>query len=458
MAEERKTSIHGEWSSRWVYILAATGSAVGLGNIWKFPYITGENGGGAFVMVYLVCIAIIGIPVMMGEVLIGHRTKKSPVNALIDLSKEAGAWKGWVALGWLAMLSGYLILTYYSVVAGWALAYIFKAGSGAFTGASAEEISAVFDEMLAQPATLVIWMSIVIVFTLAIVGQGVQKGLEQAVRYMMPGLLIILILLVGYSMNSGKFMEGVAFLFQPDFSELTARGVLVALGHAFFTLSLASGVMMTYGAYLPEGTSIAKTSIAVAAADTIVALLAGLAIFPIVFANDLSPSEGPGLVFVTLPIAFGQMPFGTFFGTLFFLMLTLAAFTSAISLVEPSVAWLVERVGLPRGRAALFAGIGIWAIALICALSFNVTSEMRLFKKNFFDLMDFGTSNIMLPLGGLLIAIYTAWVMTAESTKSELELGDSHAYTTWQTLMRYVTPLAIIVMFLNALGLIDLTQ
>ncbi|MCH8209432.1 MAG: sodium-dependent transporter, partial [Nitrospinae bacterium] len=335
--------VRGFWTSRWGFILAASGSAVGLGNIWKFPYITGQNGGGAFVLVYLICILIIGIPVMMGELLIGRRGRQSPSHSISHLAKEAGAPQVWTAMGFMGISASFLILTFYVVIAGWAIAYIVTTATGTFRGATAEEVGATFDTFLASPLQLIFWSTLVTVGTMVTVAGGVRKGLERAVTWLMPGMLVILLILVGYAMSTGSFIEGFNFLFKPDFTKLSPSAVLVALGHAFFTLSLASGVMIAYGAYLPDDTSIFQTSVIVAAADTAVALIAGLAIFPIVFAYGLDVGKGPGLIFTTLPIAFGQMPFGTFFGTLFFIMLSLAAFTSAISLLEPTVAWIVER-------------------------------------------------------------------------------------------------------------------
>lgn len=453
---EVKSSVHGQWSGRWAFILAATGSAVGLGNIWKFPYITGQNGGGAFVVVYLVCILIIGLPVMMGEVMMGRRGRLSPVNTLRALADEAGASRAWIGLGWLGMITTALILTFYAVIAGWSLAYILYSAQGMFTDASADEVGRVFSDFTASPWRLMGWTTAVVVITLTIVGRGVEKGLESAVRYMMPGLLVLLLVMVGYAMNSGSFMDAVDFLFRPDFSKLTRSGVLVALGHACFTLSLGAGAMVIYGAYLPDDVSIARTSIIVAVADTVVALLAGLAIFPVVFANGLEPGAGPGLIFVTLPIAFGQMPYGAFFGTLFFVMLSMAALTSAISIIEPMVAWLVERAGLTRVRAATFAGLGVWVIGLGTIFSFNIWEDVKLWDKTFFDLLDFLTTNIMLPLAALLVAVFTSWIMHSNSTREELALHEGQAFYVWRFTMRYVAPVAILVVFLNLIGVINL--
>jgi len=307
---DTKKSIHGEWSSRFTFILAATGSAVGLGNIWKFPYITGENGGGAFVIVYLLCVAVIGIPIMIAETMMGRRGRQSPINTLETLTEEAGANKNWHYLGWLGVIAGFLILSYYSVIAGWAMAYVVKAFTGSFSGESAAQIKSLFSDLQASPVQQVFWHTAFLVATMSVVARGVQGGIEKAVRFLMPGLFVLLMLLVAYAMTTGAYMQGLEFLFKPDFSEMTGDSVLTAMGHAFFTLSLGMGAIMVYGSYLPKGISIAKTSILIAGADTAVALLAGMAIFPIVFANGLEASAGPGLIFQTLPIAFGNMTGG----------------------------------------------------------------------------------------------------------------------------------------------------
>ena len=450
--DEKRQSIHGHWSSRTAFVLAATGSAVGLGNVWKFPYITGENGGGAFVLVYLICIFVIGIPVMMGEILIGRRGRQSPSHSISDLAKEAGAPQIWTLMGFLGISASFLILTFYVVIAGWAAAYIFEVGRGTFTGASASAVGAYFDDFKADSSGLIFWSTLVVLGTMAIVAGGVRKGLERAVKWLMPGMLVILLILVGYAMTTGSFMEGFSFLFKPDFTKLSADGVLVALGHAFFTLSLASGVMITYGAYLPEDTSIFQTSVIVCVADTAVALIAGLAIFPVVFAYGLDVGEGPGLIFATLPIAFGQMPFGQLFGCLFFIMLSLAAITSAISLLEPTVAWVVERFGTTRRRGVIVTGAILWFLSLGTVFSFSTPSKATFFGKTFFGNLDYLTANIMLPLGGLLVAGFTAWAMKESATRDELGLGDSPIYPIWRFTIRYVAPIAILIVFLAKLG------
>ena len=451
MSDQRE-SIHGSWSGRWAFILAATGSAVGLGNIWKFPYITGENGGGAFVLVYLLCIAAIGVPIMMAEIMLGRRGRSTPINAMRRLTTEAGSHGAWQLIGWSGMIAGFLILSYYSVIAGWALSYVGKSVTATFEGAGPEYVSQVFSELLSSPLTLLFWHTLFIVMTMLIVVRGVEKGLERAVRFLMPSLFVLLIILVGYAMSMGSFSEGVSFLFTPDFSKLTGDGVLIAMGHAFFTLSLGMGAIMVYGAYLPKDTSIATTTFFIAGADTLVALLAGLAIFPIVFSNNLEPGSGPGLIFETLPIAFGHMPGGTFFGTLFFVLLTFAAWSSAISMIEPAVTWLVENKGMSRLKASVYSGFITWLVGIGTVLSFNEWSGVKLFDKTFFDLLDYLTANIMLPLGGLLIAIFAGWLLPGIVSKDELNIAKPSYYKLWLFLVRWVTPAAVIVVFLKSIG------
>jgi NSS family neurotransmitter:Na+ symporter len=452
----QRTSIHGQWSSRLAFIFAATGSAVGLGNIWKFPYITGENGGGAFVLVYLVCVAVIGIPIMMSEVMLGRRGRQSPINTMRTLAEEEGHSRLWGLLGWMGVLAGFLILSYYSVIAGWALAYVFRTAGGVFNGATADAVDAVFAGLVSDPERLLAWHTIFMGMTMIVVARGVAAGLESAVRLLMPALFVLLILLVGYAMSQGHFMEGVRFLLEPDFSKLSGKAVLMAMGQAFFSLSLGMGAIMIYGSYLPRDASIARTSITVAVADTLVAVIAGLAIFPIVFAHGLPATQGPGLIFKTLPIAFGHMPGGALFGTLFFVLLVFAAWTSAISLVEPAVAWLVENHGFTRVHATVSAGAVIWTIGLGTIFSFSIWSgpEYTLFGKTFFDLVDFLTANIMLPLGGLLIAVFAAWLMSERSVRDELAMGEGPGYRIWYFLVRYVTPLGVVLVFLNVIGLL----
>jgi len=445
----KRSSLHGHWSSRMAFILAVTGSAVGLGNIWKFPYIAGQNGGGAFVLVYLVCVIVIGMPVMMSEILIGRRGRRNPVATMELLGKEEGSTGAWRVVGSMGVLAGILILSYYSVIAGWTLAYIVKSASGAFVGASAVAVSAEFGNFVGDWRLVALCHTLFMGLAVFVVARGVERGLEQAVRFMVPALLLLMLVLLGYSINSGYFGEGVAFMFTPDFERLTWNSVLAALGQAFFTLSIGMGAIMAYGAYLPEETSITGASAAVVTADTGIAILAGLAIFPLVFANDLNPADGPGLVFDTLPLAFGQMAGGVFFSTIFFVLLAFAAWTSAIGLMEPAVAWIVEKYHKTRAQATIMTGLTVWFIGLGSVLSFNVLSDVTFLAGTIFDNIDYLTSNIMLPLGGLLIVIFAGWVMCRNSTSDELG-STGFLFKSWRTLARFVAPIGILLVLINA--------
>lgn len=450
--------VHAQWSSRWAFILAATGSAVGLGNIWKFPYMAGQGGGGAFVLVYLVCVALIGIPIMMAEVLLGRRGRRSPINTMRVLARAEGANPRWVALGWMGVLAGFLILSFYSVIAGWTLAYVFRAASGAFSGVPAEDIRTMFGAFVSDPTLLLVWHTVFMIMTVAVVGRGVEAGLERAVKVLMPALFCLLVLLVVYSMGNGEFARAVDFLFRPDFQSLSGGDVLGAMGQAFFSLSLGMGAIMIYGSYLPQDASIGGTTFTIAIADTLVALMAGLAIFPIVFANGLEPAAGPSLIFQTLPIAFGQMTWGALWGTLFFVLLVFAAWTSAISLIEPVVAWLTETRGMHRMASSLLVGVVTWGLGIVTVMSFSGWAfEFSFFgaqKSNgLFDILDILTSNVMLPLGGILIAIFAGWRLRRASSESELAIRWQPGYELWRFLVRFLAPVSVgVVLFFLIFG------
>ena len=450
----KRSSLHGHWSSRMAFILAVTGSAVGLGNIWKFPYIAGQNGGGAFVLVYLVCVVVIGMPVMMSEILIGRRGRRNPIATMELLGKEEGGSGHWRWVGIMGVVGGILILSYYSVIAGWTLAYVVKSASGVFAGASPAAVSEQFSSFVGDWKNVALTHTIFMALTVFVVARGVERGLEQAVRFMVPALLILMLVLLGYAMNSGYFGEGVAFMFTADFEKLTWNSVLAALGQAFFTLSIGMGAVMAYGAYLPEETSITGASAAVVTADTGIAILAGLAIFPFVFAGGLDPADGPGLVFDTLPLAFGGMAGGVFLSTIFFVLLSFAAWTSAIGLMEPAVAWLVEHYNRTRAQASITIGLTVWAIGFGSVLSFNVLADTTFLAGTIFDNVDYLTSNIMLPLGGLLITVFAGWVMCRNSTSDELG-GSGTVYKAWRMLARFIAPIGILFVLLKAIGLLD---
>ena len=442
------------WTSKMAFILAAAGSAVGLGNIWKFPYITGENGGGAFVLVYLACIFLIGVPVLIAEIMIGRRGGQSPIATMRALTKTEGTSKGWRIIGWNGVVASFLVLSFYAVIGGWALVYIGKAALGLFVGADAGAVGGQFNNLLENPWELLLWHTVFMVIVVFIVGRGVRSGLEKAVNMLMPLLFLLLIVMVLYAMSSGSFGRAVSFMFSPDFSRLTTEGVLVALGHAAFTLSIGIGVLMAYGSYLPKNINIAKTAMTIAVLDTSVALLAGLAIFPLVFANGLAPGAGPGLIFVTLPLAFGQMAGGSVFGAVFFALLLVAAITSAISMLEPVVEWLEEHKGASRAKSALGGGFAVWFIGIGTVLSFNLWSDVHplgfisFFEgKTVFDLLDFLVSNVMMPLGGLAIALFAGWAIRREGLAEDIGLKGG-AFKAFMMVLKFVTPAGIAIVFL----------
>jgi NSS family neurotransmitter:Na+ symporter len=464
--KSERLSLHGLWTSRSAFVLAATGSAVGLGNIWRFPYVTGENGGGIFVLLYIACIFLIGIPIMMTEVMLGRRGRRSPVESIRLIAAEERRSSYWVWVGRIGMLAGFLILSYYSVIAGWIIAYIFRTAGGVFHGMQeATEFEAVFSALIIDPERLITWHTIFMLLTVAIVAHGVERGLERAVKFIMPALCSILLLLLLYAATTSGFIAGLKFMFMPDLTKLNSTSVLFAMGMAFFSLSLGMGAMMMYGSYLPKDFSIARLTVAVALADTLVALLAGIAIFSIVFANGLEPTAGPGLVFITLPVAFAKMPMGTLIGVMFFILLLFTALASAISLLEPWVAWLVEIKNMGRVRAACICGAIAWLLGLGTVFSFNLWVDYKwtfpvdlgrvryvLFEdKTFFDIMDFLTSNILLPMGGVLTVLFAAHLMKRQSCQDELRLGNK-TFNLWYFIVRNISPIAVGIVLLHAIG------
>jgi len=429
------------WSSRFTFIMACTGSAVGLGSIWKFPYIAGVYGGGAFVLVYLICISVVAIPVMIAETLLGRAGRSDPAHTMRTLAFQSDTSRAWSLLGIGGMITGVLIMMYYSVVAGWILDYTWQSVSGQAFPASGEAAQQSFNALLSNDMRELLWHSVFTVACGIIVALGVTKGIGKAVDLMMPLLFVLLIALVAYAAVEGNMQAGLHFLFAPDFSKLTATGVLVALGHSFFTLSIGMGAIMMYGAYMPENTSIAGTVVTVALLDTVVSLAAGMAIFPIVFAHpSLQAGEGPGLMFVTLPTAFGSIAGGQIAGIAFFVLVTIAALSSAISLLEPGIAWL-ERQGLKRWLSAI----------LVCGVSW-IGGYFCLTNNAVFAKLDFITSNIMLPLGGLLIAIFTGWFLKRKIARTELGELSLNGFNVFYATVRVFAPLGVIIVFLHSIG------
>ena len=438
------------WSSGFTFVLAAVGAAVGLGNIWKFPYVVGVSGGGAFVLIDLGCVLFIAIPILIAELWIGRSGGHSPPIAMANVARAAGQPRAWSLVGYMAMLVGYLIATYYCVIAGWTLSYIFKAGSG-FSGAGPAAVAAQFDALLADPQQLVIWHTVFMAIALFIVGRGLKDGIEKVVTILMPALFAMLLLMIGYAAVEGDFGQAINFLFSADFSKIDGATVLVAIGQAFFSISVAMGLLMTYGSYVPKNVSLTKSALVIAGADTLVALLAGLMIFPLVFGNNLDPGEGPGLIFQTLPTAFAEMPGGRIFGVVFFILLAFAAVTSLIAIIEPIVRFAEGKWNLQRRFGVLIFGSLAWAIGLLTVFSFNIWSETyplggisTFAEMTAFDLIDYFTANIMMPLGGILMALFVGWLVKPSVLAEDLDFGSAALATVWLWMIRIVVPLAIL--------------
>ena len=434
--------------------MAATGSAVGLGNIWKFPYVAGSNGGGAFVLVYLFCILLIGVPVMMAEVMIGRRGRQSPINSVRDVVLESGADARWRHVGWVGVSAGMLILSFYAVIAGWALSYIFAMASGELVGVNGDSAAAAFASLLADPGRLIFWQSVFMLLCVLVVVGGVKKGLGVAVEILMPLLFVMLLLLLGLSYFQGDFAAAWNFLFSFNIELLTWRGVLEAMGQAFFTLSIGMGAIMAYGAYMPQKVNIGKTILIVAFFDSLVAIISGLIIFSIVFGTQgIEPSAGPGLMFISLPVAFANMSGGLLIGCAFFVLVSIAAWSSAISLLEPCVAWLIEAKNIRRLNANILLAGTAWLLGIGSVLSFNLWSEIQVAGFTFFDFLDFLTTNIMLPLSGLLIALFVGYVIKPEFISLEMQGISPTMYKVWRASLRYIAPVAISAVFV--MGIYD---
>ena len=448
------------WSSRFAFLMAAVGSAVGLANIYRFPYTAGVSGGGAFVLIYLGAVVLLALPLVIAELTIGRRGKAAPPQAIRAVAAESGLSPNW---GWMGVIlggfGGMLALSFYAVVGGWTMAFTFELGTGGLAGASAEKASQMFAELNARPLVLIGWFTAFVTATIFISARGVRAGVERAVKLMMPALLLILVAMVFYAMGVGDFDRAVRFLFTPDFSKVDANVVLAAAGQAFFSVSVGLTALVAYGAYIRRTTSIPQSAAIIVGVDTIVALLAGLAIFPIIFAFGVEADAGPGLVFITLPIVFAGMPGGDVFGTLFFLLLLFAALTSSIGMIEAPVSWLAERTPLGRTGAAVAVGGISWSLGVLAALSFNLLADVHplnaipIFEgKTFFDLFDFIVVNLMMPVGGILVAVFAGWLMKRRYSMDELYGGrPAIGYTAWRLLTRYLAPLVLVGIFIDML-------
>ncbi len=439
------------WSSRTVFILAAVGSSVGLGNIWKFPYTAGANGGSLFVVTYILAVIIIVAPILTAELMLGRLGNQSPIDTMNKLSTEYGAHKAWRIIGWLGIVISFLVLSYFCMISGWTMAYAIKAGEGIFEGVTPTETGLIFDSFLSNPLRLVLWHLLFMCLTAFIVSRGVNKGLEKTVSLLMPVFFVMIIMMAIYSSVVGDFGQGWRFMFDFNLSELKGDMILIALGQAFLSNSVAMAIMLTYGSYAPKNVSLGKSALVITGADTMVALTAGLAIFPLVFAYGLEPAEGPGLIFVTLPIAFGQMPGGQYIGVLFFVLLGIASITSTISLLEPFVSHLIKKFNLSRRRMAIVAGTSAFLMGLLPIFSFNIWSDIFPLKwiegfesATFFVLIDLMVNNILLPISGLLIALFVGWKIPVLTLKDNFNNAPEFVFKLWIFLIRYAVPVALL--------------
>ncbi len=441
------------FTGKYGFIAAAAGSAIGLGNIWKFPYITGVYGGSAFIIVYLICILLIGLPVMLSEITVGRRAQKGIFGSYKSLAPGTP----WFFSGYMGIAAAFLILSFYGVVAGWTMEYVVKSLIGAFSGQTPDEIGAMFGGFISQTAKPIFWQMGFMALTCFIVIAGIKNGIERYSKILMPVLLVILFLLCARSVTLDGASKGFEFLFKPDFSKLSSEAVLAALGHAFFSLSLGMGTLITYGSYVKKSESLAPLAIHITIADTVIALLAGIAIFPAVFAFGIEPAAGPGLVFVTLPNIFQQMPFGSIFCVLFFFLLAIAALTSSISILEVVVAHLVEDFKVSRKTATIATTLVITLFGIPCSLSFGVMSDVTIFGATFFDNADHIASNFLLPLGGLCISLFVGWKMAKKDVAEELSNNGTISVSylpVFLFLARIVAPIAITAVFLHGLKII----
>ncbi|MDY7024743.1 MAG: sodium-dependent transporter [Pseudomonadota bacterium] len=447
--------IREHWKSSIIFVLAAAGSAVGLGNIWKFPYMVGENGGSAFVLVYLACIVAVGLPILVAEILLGRRGDASPILAMQKVALESRASKAWAGIGWLGSIAGFLIASFYAVVAGWAGKYTVTLFSNEFEGADVPQVESYFATLLGDNTSMLIWGFGFLLVSLAFIALGVHRGLANLARILMPLLILMLLGLLVYAVIQGNISASLHFMFDFKPEDLNSDVILSALGHSFFTLSLGMCAIMVYGSYMPKNTSIGKAALAVGFLDTAIAIIAGVVIYSIVFDNGMQASAGPGLLFQTLPVAFEQLPNGHLVGGIFFLLVSFAALTSLVSIIEPFVAYMVDK-GMSRILATGVFCVICSVFAVACTLSLNIWSAepYLIAGLSIFDALDYLTVNIMLPLGGVLIAIFVGWVMKDTKIRRELKPQYEALYLVWRVFIRWIAPLSVIAVLLNQLSVI----
>ncbi len=441
------------FGSKFGVIAATAGSAIGLGNIWRFPYIVGENGGAAFLIIYLCFIVGIGIPVMLSEFTIGRQARRNVFGSFRRLAPG----RPWYLIGLMGVVAAFMILAFYTVVAGWTLEYIYQSVLNGFSGKNPMQLDTIYHSFIGSTWRPLLWFSVFMILTASIIMAGVHKGIEKYTKILMPLLLVLLLILVIRSITLPGAGKGITFLFEPDFAKLSASTVLEALGQAFFSLSIGMGTLVTYGSYIQDDNNLGSTAFSVALADTFIAVLAGLAIFPAVFAFNIEPGSGEGLVFITIPNIFQQMPGGYFFSLIFFILLAVAALTSTISVLEVIVAFFVEELNLKRKAATWLAVFSVSVLGVISVLSFSSLSNLTIFGFTVFQLLDFTSANLLLPLGGLFIVLFVAWFFGRDKVKSQLSNnGKLRAgyVPLYMVIIKFIAPLAIAFIFMQGVGLI----
>lgn len=440
-----------KWASKLGFMLAAMGSAVGLGNIWRFSYVAGENGGGAFLILYLGFVLLIGIPVLLAEFSIGRQAQSDVVGSYKELAPN----KPWYLAGFMGIASSFLILGFYSVVAGWSLYYFWNYINGSFWTIPDAGYGATFEGLISNTTTPLFWHGLFMVLTILVVLTGIKKGIEKASKVFMPTLAVLLVLLAIYSVTLEGAGEGLRFLFEPNWAKIDSGVILAALGQAFFSLSLGMGAMMTYGSYLPKNESLPSATVGIGIMDTVFAIVAGIVIFPAVYAFDISASSGPPLVFITLPGIFAQMPFGSIVGLLFFFLLSIAALSSAISILEVPVAYFMRRFKWSRRFSSIFIGVIMYILGVIVSLGFGVWSGVTpIGDLGILDSMDYVASNILLPLGGLTIALFVGWQWSGKEAFSASDMTNLGVRYVWLGIVKFLAPIFIVLIFLQSIGII----
>ena len=452
------TSVSQEqWSSRYGFLLASVGFAVGLGNIWRFPYVTGQNGGSAFLFIYLAAALIIGLPLLITELSIGRRGRSSAPGSIVNVAIASNASRSWGIVGTLGVFCAFIILSYYSVMSGWTLDYFVRAASGSLDGITAAQSVEMFSELNNSPWQLLFWNTVIYLCVIFVVRQGVQAGIEKAVKILMPALFFILILMMIYSAIAGDLIAATRFLLEPDFSKVTSSMVMQAVGQAFFSIGIGWGTLIVFGSYLPDDVSIPRSAVILIFADTLVALLAGFAIFPLVFEYGLTPTSGAGLAFETLPLAFGQMPGGAFFGALFFLLLITASLSSCIGIAESVVSWVSDQWSMQREKGILLTASMAWFLGIFSILSFGAWSDfyplefIPLFAgKTIFYSLDFLAANVLLLIGSMLVAIFFGWFATKRLKEIEIGFESSQWFNFWHFMIRFIVPIVLFIILVMA--------